>query len=294
MNSQNLKFSLIENSHNFLIEAVQKAAGSKLDIHQWKFAILNLVQALELTLKEVLRREHPILIYENIDSPQNTVSISQALARIENDKIIGISFSNREKRKIRNAVLLRNKITHFEFQITAEYAMSKFSELFAFLVYFQSQHLKIEIDEVLGHKDFNNTLEIDKCFKELKQKALQRIEEEGLSAENIWLCPNCEEDTFVIEDGQDVCFLCRYAEKVIECPHCGNICFAFEIESFHDMIETEYEEGITSITNNYGYEDFNACPKCIGKIREKIENQREEEYCHFLDEQEWYEQNQGK
>ncbi len=174
MNKQNLKFSLIENSHNFLIEAVQKVAGAKEEIHQWKFAILNLVQALELTLKEILRREHPILVYENIDSPQNTVNISQALMRIENKKILDISISDSEKRKLRSAVKLRNKITHFEFEITEEYAMSKFSELFAFLAYFQSRHLGIEIDEVLEYKYFKTTLEIEKCFKELRLKAIQR------------------------------------------------------------------------------------------------------------------------
>lgn len=287
MNKCSLKYSLIENSHSFLIEAVHKAEQAKSDVHQWKFAILNLVQALELTLKEVLRREHPVLIYENIDFPKNTLSLSNTLKRLTNKKILGISLSEKENKKIKSAIQLRNEITHFEFEITEEYAMSKFSELFAFLAYIQNRYLKIEIDEVLGYRKFSITLNIEKCFKELKIRAEQRIIDEGISQENLWICPNCEEDTFVIEDCANVCFLCRHTEDVIECPQCGSLCFEFELSSFSDMIETEYEDGATNILNDYGYSNYNACPKCIDQVREKIENQREEEYYYYMEEQEW-------
>lgn len=181
MKRKSLKLSLIENSHNFLVEGAKKAVEARTDVHQWKFSILNLAQALELTLKEVLRREHPIFIYENIDLPKNTITISQALSRIENDKILGISISKNEKKKIKRAIELRNKITHFEFDITEEYAMAKFSELFAFLIFFQARFLKIEIDEILKQDYIDATIEIERCFKELKRKAYQRIEEEGFT-----------------------------------------------------------------------------------------------------------------
>ena len=65
--NRKLKFSLLENSHSFIAEAAQKAVEATNEPHNWKFAILNLVQAIELSLKEMLRREHPILIYKNID-----------------------------------------------------------------------------------------------------------------------------------------------------------------------------------------------------------------------------------
>lgn len=141
MTGRTHKLSLIENSHSFMVEAIRKAIAARNDVSQWPFAVLNLVQAAELSLKELLRRQHPVLIYENIDIPRNTISITQALSRIENPNILGITIPEDEKRKIITAVRLRNQITHFEFELTENYAMAKFSEIFAFLVYFQGRYL---------------------------------------------------------------------------------------------------------------------------------------------------------
>ncbi len=287
-----MNLSLIENSHTFMTEAVRKAISAREDIRQWQFAILNLVQSVELSLKELLRREHPVLIFENIDAPRNTVSLNQALARIENPKILGITIPEDEKRKIAKAVKLRNKITHFEFDLTAEYAMAKFSELFAFLVYFQGRFLKLEMDEILSQDLLQSVIDIEKCFTELRDKAVQRIKDEAVSQDLVWPCPNCGEETFVIEDDQNVCFLCRATAEVTECPQCGQLCFGHEMHDFSDLIDSDYSEGQVLIHNDYGYSRFNACPECIEKIREDIEQQRADEYYRFMEEQEWHSRRQ--
>jgi rubrerythrin len=277
------KLSLLDNSHSFLKEAVKKAVAARKDVSQWKFAILNLVQAVELSLKELLRRKHPVLIYENIDTPRNTVSISQALARIENDKILGIIIPENEKKKIAEAVKLRNEITHYEFELTEEYAMAKFSEIFAFIVYFQGLHLEIEIDDVLDYDLLQEIVNIEKCFKELLEKALRRIADENIPDESIWQCPCCGEYTFVIEDVKNVCYLCRESQEVVECPQCGELHFDYDLIDFSDLIDTDYSEGEVIVLNNYGYSKFNACPDCIDKIRTDIKSQREEEeYNNYL------------
>jgi len=286
------KLSLLENSHSFMGEAVRKAVAAREDVSQWPFAILNLVQAVELSLKELLRREHPVLIYVNIDNPRNTVSITQALARVENAKILGIAIPDEEKRKITKAVDLRNQITHFEFELTEEYAMVKFSEIFAFLVYFQGRHLKVEVEDILSQDMLQAVIEIEKCFGELRDKALQRIQDEGISSELIWACPHCEEDTFVVEDDRNVCFLCRQTEEVVECPHCGNFWFDFDMQDFSDLIESDYSDGQVIICNDYGYSRYDACPDCIGNIRDDIEQKRAEEYYDFMEEQEWHRRRQ--
>jgi hypothetical protein len=54
---------------------------------------LHLIQGLELLIKEVLRIEHEILIYENIDQQKNTVSLLQGLERLKN--IANINIQNR-------------------------------------------------------------------------------------------------------------------------------------------------------------------------------------------------------
>jgi len=121
------------------------------------------------------------------------VSITQALARIENPEILGITIPEDEKRKIATAVKLRNQITHFEFELTEEYAMAKFSEIFAFLVYFQGRYLQVEVEDIFAQDLLQAVIEIEKCFAELKAKALQRIKDENISAEWVPFCIKTQE-----------------------------------------------------------------------------------------------------
>ncbi len=271
-----------------MAEAASKALAARHNVQQWQFALLNLVQAVELSLKELLRREHHLLIFDNIDSPKNTISIKQALCRIENANILGLIIPEEEKRKIKHAVDIRNKITHFEFEVSEEFAMVKFSEIFAFLVYFQGRFLKVEVEDILPGDLLESVMEIEKCFTELRHKALKRIKEEGLSPDLAWRCLNCGEDTFIVEDGRNICFLCRKTEEVVECPQCGELCFEDDMESFLEDLDTDYDEGRTYIHNNYGYSEFKACPNCIDGIKADIEHQRVNDYYDFMEMQEWH------
>lgn len=54
-----IRLSLLGNSHAYLKEAIKKVGAGGVDPHQWQFAILLLVQSLELTLKAKLHRIHP-------------------------------------------------------------------------------------------------------------------------------------------------------------------------------------------------------------------------------------------
>ena len=104
--------------------------------------------------------------------------------------------------------------------------------------------------------------------------------------------PSLRGESFVIENDRNVCFLCRETAKVAECPHCGEFYFAHGMKDFSDLIDSDYSEGQVFIHNDYGYSQFNACPECIDKIREDIEQQRADEYYHFMEEQKWHRSNQ--
>ncbi|OQX06335.1 MAG: hypothetical protein BWK76_26375 [Desulfobulbaceae bacterium A2] len=282
------KLTLLENSHSFVREAARNAIAASNDVSRWPFAILNLVQATELSLKEMLRRQHPVLIYDDVDTPRNTVSIMQALARIENPAIAGITIPGEEKRKLKSAVDLRNQITHFEFEITEEYAMAKFSELFAFLVYFQGRHLSVEIEDVLSADLLHPVIAIEKCFAELREKALARILDEKIEKENLWSCPECFEDTLVFDGSQGICYLCRASQTIVECPHCGKERLDFDVEDFTDLLDSDYDEGQVHIYNDYGYDQHKACSACMDEIKAHIEQQRLDEYCNDMEEAEWH------
>ena len=105
-----IELSLIENSHNFLNESLAQAIIAEEKPEYWKYAILHLVQAIELSLKERLRVEHPSLIYKNIDKPKDTVSLKFAADRLQN--IANVKLEKSDLTSIQLASEIRNKIVH--------------------------------------------------------------------------------------------------------------------------------------------------------------------------------------
>lgn len=296
--SDSVHLSLLENSHAFLREGVGKAAAAKGDVRQWQFAIVHIVQSLELSLKSILHRIHPSFVFENIDNPKNTVSPRHAIERLAT--VANVSLTENEKRQIVAAIDLRNQITHFEFELRPEYASAKFFETFAFVVYFQGRYLNTEIERIVSLNELAGLLAIEKSRRELADKAKRRIEEEAIDTEWIWECPECLESTFVAQDETDTCYTCRYSEEVTLCENCDNFRFKSEMESFAEDLDYDQEGRRFYLHSDFGYNFRTACPECIEEIREDIQKQRndaeweyrmeEEYYDRLRQEQEYYEQ----
>ena len=283
--AESLKLNLLENSHAFLKEAVSKAVAAVSDTRQWQFAILNLVQSLELSLKAALNAIHPVLVYENVDHTKNTVGPILALERLRNPQIGRFTFAEEDSQRIKHAVNVRNQMTHSDFELTSEYAASKFFEIFAFVSEFQRRHLGTKVSDILPLHDFETLIQIRKLRDELILRAEARIAEEGIDSDFIRACPNCDADTFIIENGVDTCYVCSHSESVVQCPHCSQFTFESDIQSFVDELDTGYEEGQSVIYNSYEYSDYTACPECIPGIKEDIQNQREQDEINMLEEE---------
>ena len=93
-----MKLKLLDNSYIFINESITNARKSKRAPQYWTFAILHLIQGLELLMKHILEMEHSILIYENIDRPRNTVTLSQALERLQTIASIDIDEDRKSTR----------------------------------------------------------------------------------------------------------------------------------------------------------------------------------------------------
>ncbi len=130
--------SLLENAHDFLNESLRRAEQAKHQPLSWKFAVLNVVQAIELLLKARLHAAHPSLIYENVDRPGRTVSLDQAVGRITG--AARIHLSSREHRSIRKAQKWRDAIVHYEFEMSPYEVESVYVQLFEFLMRFHDEH----------------------------------------------------------------------------------------------------------------------------------------------------------
>ena len=77
-----LKLTLEENAHSFLEDAISNAVVAEESPARWKFAILSMIQSIELNLKRLLAEVHPLFVYENVDKPIKTVSLDHAVRRL--------------------------------------------------------------------------------------------------------------------------------------------------------------------------------------------------------------------
>ncbi len=135
---QPIRMSLLENAYDFLNESLKKTIEAKDDPIAWKFAVVNVVQAIELLLKARLQAEHPVLIYQSVDKPTKTVSMSEAVSRIT--AAARIDLTQREQRSIRKAQQWRDAIVHFEFEMSSYEVESVYVQLFEFVVRFHDDH----------------------------------------------------------------------------------------------------------------------------------------------------------
>lgn len=140
-----LKMNLLENSYDFINSSLLYYSFCSDNPRAWKLTYVNLVQGIELMIKEKLRRENKFLVYENIDKPKNTVSLSLALDRMIN--ILDIPLDKQDIETIRKAIQIRNQMMHFEVDSSIIELQSIYSVLFEFATSFHYRFLKSELHD---------------------------------------------------------------------------------------------------------------------------------------------------
>ncbi|MBN9235072.1 MULTISPECIES: hypothetical protein [Phyllobacteriaceae] len=270
------KLALLENSISYFREAVRYAHREEHSADKWKFAIVNVVQAMELAFKEYLRLIHPAFVLESIDKPGKTVGINLALSRIKDPTIGNISISDVDHLKIRSAINLRNELVHYEFDHGIEATEAKFSEIFAFVIFFYREHLDLTPPDFIDEDDLQKILQRVKARAEMLQKA--RIYAKSNEGE-VWLCPECNEDTFIVAEEQ--CCFCQRRELVSDCESCGQMVFACDVIETDSFLEWDYDEGRMTLIERYDL-PATCCPECSSGITAKIEDFRRAQYYEDL------------
>ncbi len=214
-----LTLSLLQNAESFLAEALAKAVLADKDLGEWKFAIFNLVQCIELALKERLRREHPLLVYADVDNPKLSVSLERALSRLA--RIESVRLMTGDVKNIHLAATIRNSITHHEVNVSVEQVRVVYAALFGFVVEFCRRQLGIEISGSIPSDLWAEALAIDRHAFELCRRAEQQIEDEGIENSRLITCIKCWHDTYVDKPGIWRCYLCGFAEPTTVCQECG-------------------------------------------------------------------------
>jgi hypothetical protein len=232
-----LKFSLLQNGLDSLVQGVELALGCRDEQGRLKVAILLVAQAVELILKERLRREHWSLIFKRLETAGNenahTVTVGQAVDRLR--QIAGVVLSKQESAALDRLRRIRNQIQHYEIEISFEQALGQINEAIAFLVSFLDSELGIDIRELLEDSSYEELLEVERIVEELETIAQRRIEdvrEEVLpfSASeraafyfDVIECPRCWRPYYVFSPDADIseCQLCGYDGGFVECARCA-------------------------------------------------------------------------
>jgi len=227
-----VKLSLLENAHSFVVEALSKAILAEKDSAQWKYAILNLVQAIELSLKELLRRQHHALIYRNIDKPSETVSLEFARLRLE--KAAGIVFDKADISSIETASDYRNKIVHYEFAFKDVDLKLVFAKLLGFLQHFYSAHFDKSLNKIIPSQLWQEAVGVFDYAKELFERAQARWENEKIDPTLIWHCRHCCWEAFVIQDNINTCYVCGASDTIFECDECHYLFYCDDSSDFQN------------------------------------------------------------
>ncbi|HKU75805.1 MAG TPA: hypothetical protein VJR02_17985 [Pyrinomonadaceae bacterium] len=219
----NINLSLIENAESFINESLSKTILAEKDPPQWKYAILNLVHAIELSLKEILRREHWVLIYQSVDKPNHTVSLEGALQRLTG--IAKISFDKDDIAAVSTAISLRNQIIHFEFSFQETQAKVVFAKLLGFLQHCFSKHLGKGLHEVVREQLWQEAIFLFDFANELYRRAEERIRSEGVNEAFILTCERCDSDSFIAKTDLGICYVCGYTDHMVQCVTCGQLLY---------------------------------------------------------------------
>lgn len=213
-----IKLTLIENAENFLVHSLSQAIVAEKDSQNWKYAILHLVQSIELSLKELLKKEHRILIYKNVDKPKETVSLEYAVARLQN--IAKLNFNPDDLEKITLASNIRNEIVHYEFSFKEEEIKPIYAKLIGFLQYIFNTYFNKNLSAIIDNKIWEEAVKIIEYTNELQKRAEERFKSEGIDEYMIMECRRCHQKSFVFQDGINCCYVCGNIDKVSQCDNC--------------------------------------------------------------------------
>jgi HEPN domain-containing protein len=238
------KLSLIENSYDFLNQSLRHYRKARRNVHEWPFALLHITQSIELMLKHVLRQTHPILIFEDIDHPRRTVSLEQALKRLET--VARVAVGDKEKVNIQRAADYRNKIVHYEFELNRFDCKNTFAQLFEFVHFFHDKYLKHEIHAHIARDMWPTESRLMMYFKS------QFVVYNGIemSKYNPAEILDAQRETYFERDGQKF-----YRSKYGEEPGWSDIDPNFADIPCHDC-------GVVKVQYNAESCDVEQCPRC--------------------------------
>ena len=150
------KLNILENAFDFLNCSIGRVIEAKREGNQifWKHALLNVSFCIELIMKERLRKEYPLLIYENINkyrpitSDTKTVDWDSLISKCK--FIIGEKeYQSLDSGRINLARKYRNQIIHYHVYLEFPTVYYDFANLINFIRVFYETQLQIDEEDYL-------------------------------------------------------------------------------------------------------------------------------------------------
>lgn len=302
-----LKYNLIENSLDSLSEAIKYyEEGNHEDDHRaYKFCVLLLSQSIELIIKEVLYREHKVLLYDKIDSfkedtkDYKTVSFSISLSRLKNICNVDI---NRIESKINQLVSIRNAVQHSSCEINHMQINKILANGFYIVNYLFVDVLKEQYDKYDEYIDKNWYLklrEIKTALVENRNIAMTKLNESDTTKyyldfieDDIAVqCPVCNEKFLYKTESGIKCAFCHeefcdyqklvdsdmynrsYFDVMRQLDNLGigrydcSVCN--ETSLVKDMSDKHYDDGFICVCCNEGFDEL-TCISCSETLPDNI------------------------
>lgn len=227
---------LVLNIHESAIDSVRRslihANNAQHDHREWKYALLTLVHAVELMLKAGLEKEHPILIYEDVDSKKKTVGPKRALARLI--EISKIQFLTKDQRYIETVVDIRNQVAHHEVDLNVQQIRAQFFHLMVWLNDFHHRIFSAPLSNMDMEGAWKIVLNHEAYIKEMSRRIQEKVKGGEIKAVAVLQCKKCKQNAYVVGEDFYACFLCGDLELVDACGKCKKPFFA------EDMYEVDF------------------------------------------------------
>ena len=214
--------SLIENAFDFILSAADLATRDT--PRDWKYAMLDLANGVELILKARLEREHWSLLFSSIDKATlqkldqgdfSSATFDQACSRLKD--VVGVDIKDSDRRELDALRKLRNRITHYSVELDAAAARSLVAKCMNFCIEFcQQEDLLAEPDKT---EELHRVLSDFQAFVDERKQTIAG----ELEGSFIWSCPTCLQGAIVVCGDVTKCRFCNLVTDPEELAEYNNL-----------------------------------------------------------------------
>lgn len=208
-----IKYTLIENGLDFLLSSLNGVPFDKSNLEEAKkkikYSILHLSAALELFLKKRLEKESWVYIFQNMNEAEKnkyndrdfkSVDLKTAIDRLE--RIVGVPFSDNDKKILLHFRGKRNKLEHYDFEDTIIALENDIINVVKIVVDFITNNL-IDVITTKTEKELLETIKtkinvLGAHANELRGLAKKQLEHDYIKESDLVICPHCLEKFLLV------------------------------------------------------------------------------------------------